>query len=140
MRLPEKGKPVYFVHCRTVSWAAYDGENIQMYYMFINEETTENEIYKAVETFLNMEVSGVYPALLVLAMNCISEKANKYSVMLHYKLSGSANKRFCLFPIGNNLDEDTRQAALADFISKRYNNIKFCRDISVGNYTGVLNV
>jgi len=47
---------------------------------------------------------------------------------------------YLVVPLGVNLSDDELNAAFLDFVTKRFNKIKFCRDIMDGSFTGELTV
>lgn len=135
-----KGVPIYLVHARTKSWSGYEGENVYLYYAFINEDTDIMQLYDAVHNFANMNMGNLScKAVLALVTNTISGKANWISKWLSLRLK-DPKKSFLMIPLGNGLDEDELNSSFLDFITKRFNKIKFCRDILDGSFTGELSV
>ena len=130
--------PVYLVHARTKSWAGYLGENIYLYYAFIDKDTDMNQLYEMVHRFNEMKLSNpTCKAVLVLGLNTFAKDINWISKWLRLKLR---DKSYLVIPLGIDLKEDELNAAFLDFVTKRYNKIKFCRDIMDGSFTGELTV
>lgn len=135
-----KENPIYMVHARTKSWMNYLDENVYLYYAFINEDDDNARIYAAIDRFIKMKITNQKcKAVLVLGLNTVSGKANWFSKWLNLHLRGN-DKSYLVAPLGNNMGEDELNAAFLDFVTKRFNKIKFCRDIMDGKFTGELNV
>jgi len=131
--------PVYMVHARAKSWAGYMDENIYLYYAFVNDDTDMMTLYEMVHRFSDMKLNNPNSkAVLVLGLNTLNTEVNWLCKWLSLKLSG--NKRFLLAPLGVGMDYDELNAAFLDFVTKRFNRIKFCRDIMDGSFTGDLTV
>lgn len=130
--------PVYLVHSRTKSWAGYVYEGVYLYYAFIDKDTDMKALYNAVHYFNNMKNNPNCKTILVLGLNTVSSSINWFSKWL--KLNLGKEKDYLIAPLGDGLDDEELNAAFADFVSKRYNKIKFCRDIMDGKFTGELNV
>lgn len=134
------GAPVFLVHSRTRSWAGYDNENVYLYYAFIDDNTDVMKLYNAVHRFNDMSMNNLScNAVLVLGMNTVSGIGNWFSKWLKLNVT-DPKKHYMMVPLGNNLGEDELNAAFLDFITKRFNKIKFCRDIMNGEFTGTLEV
>ena len=110
--------PVYLVHARAKSWAGYSDENIYLYYAFVNEDTDMMRLYE-----------------IVLGLNTLNTNVNWLSKWLNYR-----RLNYMVVPLGVGLEEDELNAAFLDFVTKRFNKIKFCRDIMDGSFTGDLSV
>lgn len=135
-----KETPIYLVHARIKSWSEYSDQNIYLYYAFIDEDTDIMKLYDVVHKFADMKLNNLScKAVLVLGMNTVSTKANWISKWLNLRLK-DPKKEFLMAPLGNGMDEDELNAAFLDFITKRFNKIKFCRDIMDGSFTGELTV
>lgn len=132
--------PVFLVHCGTKTWKGYGNENIQIFYAFLNEDTDINKLSAAVNTFIDMKVSEKVNPVLLIAVNCINGKEEIFAKRLWMRLGDKGRKAWDIFPIGNKLEGDELNSAFMDFVSKRYNKIKFCRDIMEGSFTGDLSV
>lgn len=130
--------PVYFVHCRTKSWAGYDSENVQIFYAFINKDTDLMKLSYAVDSYINMEVTGKAKPVLLLAVNTLDGNESIFSKRLWMKLGWNGNKQWNIFPLGDGLGEEELNQAFLDYVTKRYNKIKFCRDIMIGDFDGTL--
>ena len=130
--------PVYFVHCRTKSWAGYDAENVQIFYAFINKDTDLMELSFAVNSYIDMEVTGKAKPVLLLAVNTMDGNEAIFSKRLWMRLGNNSVKSWNIFPLGNGLGEDDMNRAFLDYVTKRYNKIKFCRDIMMGDFDGTL--
>ena len=131
--------PVYMVHSRTKSWAGYLGENVYLYYAFINKDTNMMMLYDMVHRFSDMNTNNPNcKAVLILGLNTLNSDINWFSKWLSLNLRG--NKGFLVAPLGVDLDYDTLNENFLDYITKRYNRIKFCRDIMDGKFTGDLTV
>lgn len=136
-----KENPIYLVHARTKSWMNYMSENVYLYYVFINEDTDTIKIYEAVDKFIKMKITNQKcKAVLVLGLNTVTNKVNWFSKWLNIHLAGKSDKSYLVAPLGNGIDENELNAAFLDFITKRFNKIKFCRDIMDEKFTGELNV
>ena len=135
-----KDIPVYLVHSRTRSWSNYASENVYLYYAFIDEDTDAMKLYDAIHKFQQMKLNNQNcKAILVLALNTVSGKANWFSRWLSLMLR-DPSKGYLMAPLGNGMGENELNAAFLDFITKRFNKIKFCRDIMDGTFTGTLEV
>ena len=135
-----KVNPVYLVHARTGSWKGYNDKNVYLYYAFIDDNTDMIKLYNALYNFSNMKLGSTgSEAILVIGLNTISGVNNWVSRWLNLKLTDPNKKHFTV-PLGNGLNEEELNAAFLDFITKRYNKIKFCRDILDGSFTGDLSV
>lgn len=140
MLINNKDIPVYLVHARTKSWTHYNAENVYLYYAFINDDIDSMRLYNMVHTFEEMKLANNgCKAVLVLGLNTVSDKANWVSKWLKLKLNGS-DKDYLVAPLGNGLDDEELNAAFLDFITKRFNRVKFCRDVLNSNFTGRLEV
>lgn len=129
--------PVFFVNCDMDN--RYKSENVQLFYAFLNEDTDLNKLSSVVNAYINMNVpEGVNPVLLI-GVNCINGNESFFSKRLLTRLGLYNQKQWNIFPLGKGLDEDQLNAAFLDYVSKRYNKIKFCRNIMEGNFTGDLN-
>lgn len=133
-----KDLPVYFVHCRTKSWAGYDNENVQIFYAYINEDTDLMKLSYVIDSFINMEVTGKARPVLLLAVNTINGNEGIFAKRLWMKLGNNSVKSWNIFPLGNGLSGEELDQAFLDFVTKRYNKIKFCRDIMIGDFDGTL--
>ena len=135
-----KDKPVYLVHARAKSWAGYNDENVYLYYAFIDDNTDTMKLYEMIQKFMDMKMNNLScKAILVLGMNTVSGVANWFSKWLSLRLK-DGRKDYLMAPLGNGLSEDELNSAFLDFITKRFNKIKFCRDIMDGQFTGDLSV
>ena len=135
-----KNYPVYLVHSRTKSWAGYSDENVYLYYAFIDDKTDTMKLYDVIQKFNSMKMNNLScKAVLVLALNTVSGAGNWFSKWLNLRLK-DPRKDFLMVPLGNGLGEDELNAAFLDFITKRFNKIKFCRDIMDESFTGDLSV
>lgn len=131
-----KEYPVYLVHSRTKSWAGYFAENVYLYYALINDNTDMNQLYEMVRKFGNMKLNNPKcRPVLVLGLNCLCSDINWLSRWLNLR-----RLAYLVVPLGVNLPDDELNAAFLDFVTKRFNKIKFCRDIMDGSFTGELNV
>lgn len=131
-----KDLPVYLVHSRTKSWSGYMDENVYLYYAFVDENTDMMYLYDMVHKFADMKMNN--PAckpILVLGLNTLNNNINWISKWL--KLKG---KDYLVAPLGVGLSDEELNAVFLDFVAKRFNKIKFCRDIMDGKFTGELNV
>lgn len=134
-----KTSPVYFVHARTKSWSGYSAENVYLYYALIDDKTNLLQLYDMVHKFNDMKISNpTCKAVLVLGMNTLNSDINWISKWLALRLKD--NKAHLVVPLGVGLSDDDLNAAFLDFITKRFNKIKFCRDIMDGSFTGDLSV
>lgn len=132
--------PIYLVHSRTKSWNGYAAENVYLYYAFIDDNTDNMQLYDVIHKFANMNLNNLScKAILVLGLNTVSDKANWASKWLKLRLD-NPKKGYLMAPLGNGLNEDELNAAFLDFITKRFNRIKFCRDVLDGSFTGDLSV
>ena len=130
--------PIYLVHARTKSWSGYLGENIYLYYALVDDKTDMMKLYEAVHKFNDMKISNQNcKAVLVLGLNTISKDVNWISKWLSLRLRG---KGFLVAPLGIGLNDEELNSAFLDFVTKRFNKIKFCRDIMDGTFTGDLSV
>ena len=128
---------VFFVNCEMRPY--YKRENVQLFYAFLNDDTDLNKLSSAINAYINMKIpEGVNPVLAI-GVNCINGNEGFFSKRLWTKLGGYNQKQWDIFPIGKGLDEDQLNEAFLDYVSKRYNKIKFCRNIMEGNFTGDLN-
>ena len=133
--------PVYLVHARSKSWMNKVEQNTYLYYAIINQDTDMLKLYDMVHRFSDMKIANPNcKVVLVLVLNTLKKNPdlNWISKWLSIKLKG--NKEYMVAPLGADLDYDEVNAAFLDFITKRYNKIKFCRDIMDGKFTGELNV
>lgn len=130
--------PVYFVHCRTKSWTGYDAENVQIFYAFLNDDTDLMKLSYAINSYIDMEVTGKSKPVLILAVNTLNGNEGIFSRRLWMKLGSSGVKSWNIFPLGNKLGEEELNQAFLDYVTKRYNKIKFCRDIMIGDFDGTL--
>lgn len=132
--------PIYLVHARTKSWSSYEAENVYLYYAFVDDKTSNMKLYDAVHKFKNMKMNNLScKAVLVLGLNAATDKANWVSKWLNINLN-DIKKGYLVAPLGNGLDEDELNSAFLDFITKRFNKIKFCRDVLDGSFTGDLSI
>ena len=132
--------PIYLVHARTKSWASYSAEDVYLYYAFIDDNTDNMDIYEAIHAFKDMKLNNLScKAVLVLGLNTVSDKANWASRWLDLRLKDS-KKSYLVAPLGNGLGEDKLNAAFLDFVTKRFNRIKFCRNVLDGSFNGDLTV
>lgn len=135
-----KDVPIYLVHSRTKSWSGYACENVYLYYAFVDENTDMMKLYEAVHKFNEMKMNNLNcTAILVLALNTVYPKTNWLSKWLSLRLN-NPKKGYLVAPLGNGLNDDELNSAFLDFITKRFNKIKFCRDIMDGTFTGDLTV
>ena len=132
--------PIYFVHCGTKTWKDYKSEGVQLFYAFLNDDTDLNKLSDAINAFINMKLPESLKPVLLIAVNCINGSESILSKRLWIKLGNSGQKGWDIFPIGNGLDDEELNQAFLDFVTKRYNKIKFCRDIMEGNFNGELHV
>ena len=127
--------PVFFVTCdmEVLQKKEYP---VQLFYAFLNEDTDLAELSSKINAFIDMKVpQGVYPDLLI-AVNCMNGNEVFFSKRLWMKLgNNTGQKRWDIFPLGNGLNEDELNAAFLDYVSKKYNRVKFCRNIMEGNFT-----
>ena len=132
--------PIYMVHARTKSWENYKDENVYLYYAFIDDNVDDVDLYWAIDAFCKMELGSLAGnAVLVLGMNTVSSKANWFSNKLNLELANQPKKSYLMAPLGNRLGYEELNAAFLDFVTKRFNKIKFCRDI-LDNFTGKMEV
>ena len=127
-----EGRPVYFVHCGTESWVAKKEEEHYLYYAFLNEDTDLNKLYHAVEEFIELKLPSNVKPILLIAVNCINENAEIFSKRLWMGLGANSTKKWDIFPIGNKLDDKKLYAAFLDFVTKKINKIKVCKNIMRG--------
>ena len=128
--------PVYLVHSRTKSWSGYLAENVYLYYALVDEKTDMNQLYEMVRKFGNMKLNNPKcQPVLVLGLNCLNSDVNWLSRWLNLR-----RLAYLVVPLGVNLTDDELNAAFLDFVTKRFNKIKFCRDIMDGSFTGELTV
>ena len=132
--------PIYFVHCRTKSWLDFDKENVQIFYAFINDDTDILKLSNAVNAFINMKVTGNAKPVLLLALNSVNGEEGIFSKRLWMNIDSNSGKSWNIFPLGNGLNDDDLNRAFLDYVTKRYNKIKFCRNIMEGDFDGTLHV
>ena len=131
--------PIYFVHCRTKSWCGFDNENVQIFYAFINEDTDLLKLSNAINYFLKMKVTGKAKPVLLLALNTIGKEGD-FSKRLWMELGLKSEKSWNIFPLGDGLSDDDLNRSFLDYVTKRYNKIKFCRNIMEGDFDGTLHI
>lgn len=136
-----KELPIYLVHARTKSWVKQKDENTYLYYAFIDDNTDVIKLYWAVDAFIKMDMGNLgATSVLVLGLNTTDGRnANWMSRRLAMELQGQ-KKGFLVAPLGTGLDDDELNSAFLDFVTKRFNKIKFCRDVMEGEFTGTLEV
>lgn len=121
----EANVPIYLVHSRTKSWQNNKQNNIYLFYLFIEESTDKNLIYEAIS---NYKENPNFNQVLVLGLNCISyDKVNWFSKYLKMN-----NINYLVAPLGNNLSKEELNSAFLDFVSKRFDKVKFCKNILGG--------
>lgn len=131
-----KELPVYLVHSRARTWAGYSDEGVYLYYALIDDNTDLLRLYDMVFKFVDMKINNPKcKPILVFGMNTISTNINWFSKFLNIK-----NKAFLVAPLGVGLSDEDLNSAFLDFVTKRFNKIKFCRDIMDGSFTGDLSV
>lgn len=128
--------PVYMVRANINRAKGYLAEDVYLYYALIDEKTDMNQLYEMVRKFGNMKLNNPKcKPVLVLGLNCLSSSVNWLSRWL------ALNRlNYVVAPLGVGLSEDELNSAFLDFTARRFNKIKFCRDIMDGSFTGELNV
>ena len=123
----------YCQHCHALSWMGAYTSYTKVYYALLDDDTDLKKLDKAIDDWIEMyEESEENNNTLVIYVNTL----NGFDSYLSKKLTAksprkwSGGKKFWFIqPLGVGIDKKKIRSCMNDFLLRRYNNIKFCKDI-----------